>query len=107
MTGQPMTPSASTPHGAAFTAWLTASCQRQGVPVTIRDPGIITQVAILLGQPATAGASRETRRVVAPFGSREGGTHAGRCRRYGVSGNGDPSRCRTSRRDPDGEPRAA
>ncbi|MEU9806880.1 hypothetical protein [Mycobacterium sp. NPDC050853] len=34
---------------ADFTAWLTASCERQGVPVTITDPGVITQVATLLG----------------------------------------------------------
>jgi len=29
--------------------WLTASCSAQGVPVTIRDPGLIAQVATLLG----------------------------------------------------------
>ncbi|SKD28435.1 Uncharacterised protein [Mycobacteroides abscessus subsp. massiliense] len=32
-----------------FTAWLTDSCERQGVPVTITDPAVITQVATLLG----------------------------------------------------------
>lgn len=32
-----------------FTAWLTASCQRQGVPVAITDPAVITQVTALLG----------------------------------------------------------
>lgn len=34
-----------------FTAWLTASCQSQGVPVIISDPSVIEQVAVLLGQP--------------------------------------------------------
>ncbi|WP_457062220.1 hypothetical protein [Mycobacteroides abscessus] len=32
-----------------FTAWLQASCERQGVPLTITDPATITQVATLLG----------------------------------------------------------
>jgi hypothetical protein len=34
-----------------FITWLTASCERQGVPVTITDPTVITQVATLLGPP--------------------------------------------------------
>lgn len=34
---------------AEFTAWLHASCERQGVPLTISDPTVITQVAALLG----------------------------------------------------------
>lgn len=38
---------------AEFTAWLTASCERQGVPVTISDPSVIEQVAALLGRPAS------------------------------------------------------
>lgn len=38
---------------AEFTAWLTASCERQGVPVSIADPAVITQVVALLGKPAT------------------------------------------------------
>lgn len=33
---------------AEFTAWLTESCERQGVPLTITDPSVITQVATLL-----------------------------------------------------------
>ena len=32
-----------------LTAWLTASCERQGVPVTVSDPSVIAQVAALLG----------------------------------------------------------
>lgn len=31
-----------------FTAWLTASCQRQGVPVTITDPTALAAIATLL-----------------------------------------------------------
>jgi hypothetical protein len=58
MTGQPTTPSASAPAGEAFIAWLTASCQRQGVPVTIRDPGIIAQVATLVGRTDRAVGTR-------------------------------------------------
>jgi len=42
----------SAPSGEEFTAWLTASCHQQGVPLTIRDRGVITQVAALLGTPA-------------------------------------------------------
>jgi len=38
--------------GDTFTTWLAASCRRQGVPLTIRDPGLITQVATLLGAPS-------------------------------------------------------
>lgn len=34
---------------AEFTAWLTASCERQGVPVRVTDPAVMTQVAALLG----------------------------------------------------------
>lgn len=32
-----------------FTAWLTASCQRQDLPVTITDPIVIEKIATLLG----------------------------------------------------------
>lgn len=35
-----------------FTAWLTASCQRQGVPLTITDPTVITQIATIFGASA-------------------------------------------------------
>jgi len=33
-----------------FTAWLGASCERNGVPPTVTDPIAIAQVAALLGQ---------------------------------------------------------
>ncbi len=50
MSAHPLADSA--PSGEEFTAWLTASCRQQGVPLTIRDPGVITQVATLLGAPS-------------------------------------------------------
>ena len=31
-----------------FTAWLTASCQRQGLPVAVSDPTTLAAVAALL-----------------------------------------------------------
>jgi hypothetical protein len=31
-----------------FTAWLTASCQRQDLPVTITDPRLLATIATLL-----------------------------------------------------------
>ena len=34
--------------GDQFTAWLTASCQRQALPVTITDPTTLATVAALL-----------------------------------------------------------
>jgi len=33
---------------AEFTAWLTESCERPGVPVIITDASVIGQVAVLL-----------------------------------------------------------
>lgn len=35
---------------ASVTAWLRASCERQGVPVLVRDPAVLAQVAALLGR---------------------------------------------------------
>jgi len=35
---------------AEFTAWLAASCERHGVPLTVSDPMVIARVATLLGQ---------------------------------------------------------
>lgn len=57
MTARSATPHTQSPDVTAFTAWLTASCERQGVPVTIRDPGVITQVATLLGHHSPAAAT--------------------------------------------------
>ncbi len=57
MSAHPLADSA--PSGEEFTAWLTASCHQQGVPLTIRDPGVITQVVTLLGAPA----ERRSRRI--------------------------------------------
>jgi hypothetical protein len=36
------------PDRDEFTAWLRASCQRQGLPVTITDPAVLSAVAALL-----------------------------------------------------------
>ncbi len=37
---------------AQMVEWLRASCERQGVPVVVRDPSVVAQVAALLGQTA-------------------------------------------------------
>jgi hypothetical protein len=34
-------------------AWLRASCERQGVPLVIRDPGVIAHVLTLLDPDTT------------------------------------------------------
>lgn len=34
-----------------FDAWLAASCERQGVPVKIADPGVAHQITVLFGKP--------------------------------------------------------
>ncbi|MGV0737479.1 hypothetical protein ABQF35_11370 [Mycobacterium syngnathidarum] len=31
-----------------FSAWLTASCQRQQVPLTITNPTVLSTIAVLL-----------------------------------------------------------
>lgn len=36
-------------------AWLKASCDSQGVPVVVRDPGIVQQVTTLLGRTTVKG----------------------------------------------------
>lgn len=49
-----------------FIAWLTASCQRHDVPVTVTDPAVIGRVATLLGatQPLKVlGHTRQTGRT--------------------------------------------
>ncbi|MFC8314337.1 hypothetical protein P9A14_08325 [Gordonia hongkongensis] len=33
---------------SVFRKWLTDSCKQQGVPVTITDPAIVNQIAVLL-----------------------------------------------------------
>lgn len=46
-----------------FIAWLTASCQRQGLPVTITDPTVIARIATLLGAHRPARPAAQTRRT--------------------------------------------
>lgn len=44
-----------------FTAWLTASCRRQDLPVTVTDPTVIDRIATLLGANHQARRSAHTR----------------------------------------------
>jgi hypothetical protein len=44
-----------------FIAWLTASCERQNVPVTVTDPTVIARIATLLGTDRQARSSVQTR----------------------------------------------
>lgn len=46
-----------------FIAWLTASCERHEVPVTVTDPTVIARIATLLGAdrpPTSSGQTRHT-----------------------------------------------
>ncbi|MBL3749880.1 hypothetical protein [Mycobacteroides abscessus] len=46
-----------------FIAWLTASCERHDVPVTVTDPTVIARIATLLGAdrpPTSSGQTRHT-----------------------------------------------
>ncbi len=59
-----------------FIAWLTASCQRHDVPVTVTDPAVIARIATLLGvthRPQTAGYTRHTGRTRSMSRRREPG----------------------------------
>lgn len=38
--------------------WLAASCEAQGVPVVVRDPRIVSDVAVLLGGVRGGGRAR-------------------------------------------------
>lgn len=44
-----------------FIAWLTASCQRHDVPVTVTDPTVIARIATLLGADHPARSTGQTR----------------------------------------------
>lgn len=44
-----------------FIAWLTASCQRHHVPLTVTDPTVIKRVATLLGADHPARPAGQTR----------------------------------------------
>ena len=59
-----------------FIAWLTASCERHDVPVTVTDPTVIARIATLLGathRPQTAGYTRQTGRTRSMSRRREPG----------------------------------
>lgn len=49
---------------AVITAWLEASCLSQGVPLLVRDPLVLQQVAALLPPVQAALDSRRARREV-------------------------------------------
>jgi len=44
-----------------FIAWLSASCQRHDVPVTVTDPTVIARIATLLGADHPARSTGQTR----------------------------------------------
>lgn len=46
---------------AEFIAWLTASCERQNLAVTVADPTVIGRVATLLGTDRPARSAVQTR----------------------------------------------
>ena len=70
-----------------FIAWLTASCQRQGLPVTITDPTVIARIATLLGAHQRARPASPTRRTRATCPtSRLRDPGARDCRSKGVNG---------------------
>jgi len=56
----PRSTDALTPQ--AVSEWLRASCERQNIPVTIRDPSVIAQVATLLGKPSTRASGKQPAR---------------------------------------------
>jgi hypothetical protein len=49
-----------------FELWVVASCHAQGVDVTVSDPGVLNQVAVLLGKGERAAAGAEHRGVPRP-----------------------------------------
>jgi len=56
----PQSTDALTPQ--AVSEWLRASCERQNLPVTIRDPSVVAQVATLLGKPSTRASGKQPAR---------------------------------------------
>lgn len=46
-----------------FIAWLTASCERHDVPVTVTDPTVINRIATLLGADRPAWSATQTRQI--------------------------------------------
>lgn len=52
---------------AALAAWVAATCEAQGVPVFVSDPGVQSRVRALAGDGwPTAGPRRGPRRPPAP-----------------------------------------
>ena len=57
----------------ALRAWLAASCAAQGIPMLVTDPGVISNIGVLLrGRDAAGGprsGDRRARRSAAPSGN--------------------------------------
>ena len=47
-------------------AWTERTCAEQGVPLKIRDPGVIRDVVTLLGQSRQTGSTRSGSKRVRP-----------------------------------------
>ena len=47
-------------------AWVERSCAAQGVPVKVRDPAVVAQVAALLGQVRQTASTRSGSKLVRP-----------------------------------------
>jgi hypothetical protein len=59
MSPQPSPQSTDTLTPQAVSEWLRSSCERQNLPVTIRDPNVVAQVATLLGKPSTRASGKQ------------------------------------------------
>jgi len=64
---------------AQLLAWVRDSCVSQGVPVVVSDPGVLSQVGVLLGAPrrkpsggrsAATAATRDARGAGQTFAAR-------------------------------------
>jgi len=62
MSPQPVTRSTDVLTPQAVSEWLRASCERQNIPVTIRDPSVIAQVATLLGKSSACASGKQPAR---------------------------------------------
>ena len=50
-------------------AWVDSSCDSQGVPVRVTDPGVLARVGVLFGVGRGQAAARPSRRLQPPLGS--------------------------------------
>ncbi len=54
------------PDPEAVRAWVERTCAAQGVPVKVRDPGVIRDAVALLGQSRQTGSTRSGSKRVRP-----------------------------------------